>query len=214
MKRIATISVAAILAILHMSLVGCAATEKLAYEGDDAGYVVVGIGARAGTEYSAYKLIFRRIGNEESDRFVYFQRNMFYSEGNDYESGAETGVVNVRKLAPGEYEINNVDIFFNNGYVQKNFYLPEDISIPFTVAPGEVTYLGNFQANKVTGENVLGMTLPAGAFFVVTDREEDDIRIAEQKHPDIEGKVVQNEFSGEQYESLPNFRLTSAALAK
>lgn len=207
-------SFATALAFLQVSLAGCATYPPPDYEGDDVGYVVVGIGARTGTEYSSYRLMFREVGKEESDSFVYFQKSMVYSQGDDYASDIETGVVNVRGLAPGSYEISNIDIFFNSGYVQKNFYLEEDISIPFTVHPGAVTYLGNFQANMLTGENILGLSLPAGAYFVVTDREAEDIKIAESKQAKISRKAIKNQFSPNNFESLSYFQLNSATFAK
>lgn len=214
MRSSISTSFAAALAFLEISLAGCATYPPPDYDGDDVGYVVVGIGARTGTEYSSYELMFREVGKEDSDSFVYFQKNNFYSQGDDYATDIETGVVNVRGLAPGKYEIFNIDIFFNNGFNQTNFYLDDDISIPFTVRPGAVTYLGNFQANQLTGENIFGMPLPAGAYFVVTDRESEDINIAKGKQAKIAGKAMTNEFAANYFESLPHFQLTSETFGK
>jgi hypothetical protein len=170
-------------------LSGCATVNRVPtdYAGQDAGKVVLGMGATAGTSYSSYSLLFRKKShsvNEEkatAGRFTYFQTNVFYRQAADYQTSAEGGVVLVQSLPPGVYEIYNFDIFFNAGTVQNNYGSRVDFSIPFTVKPGQTTYLGNYQANKLTGKNFLGLSLPAGAVFVVTDRLKAELPIAEAK---------------------------------
>jgi hypothetical protein len=176
--------------LLIAALTGCASIDRVPtdYAGSDAGRVVVGIGAATGTSYSSYSLLFRKKGAASSSsdrpsigRFVYFQTNTFYKQAPDYQSADEAGVVLVQSLPPGEYEIYNFDIFFNAGTVQNNYSSRAEFSIPFTVKPGEMTYLGNYQANRLTGKNFLGLSLPAGAVFVVSDRLNSELRIAEAK---------------------------------
>lgn len=170
-------------------LTGCATVDRVPtdYAGADAGKVVIGMGAAIGTSYSSYSLLFRRIGitagadKQPVGRFNYFQENMFYSQPADYKAGSEAGVVLVQSLPPGDYEIFNFNVFFNDGTVQNNYYSKSDVSIPFTVKTGEVAYLGNYQANRLTGKNFIGMSLPAGAVFVVSDRLAEEIRLAETK---------------------------------
>ncbi len=170
-------------------LAGCSTVDRLPtdYAGADAGKVVVGIGAAAGTSYSSYALLFRKrdasagAENAARGRFIYFQTNTFSKQTPDYRSPVESGVVLVHSMPPGEYEIYNFDVFFNGGTVQTNFGSRNNFSIPFSVKRGETTYLGNYQANALTGKNVLGIPRPAGAVFVVSDRLKDELAIAEAK---------------------------------
>lgn len=175
---------------LALLLCACANVQRLPtdYSGPDAGKTVVGIGAASGTRYSSYSLLFRRVGQsaaaaepKEVGRIVFFQTNMFYAQKPDYANSAEQGVVLIQSLPPGDYEIFNFDIFFNAGTVQTNFSSREPFSIPFTVKAGETTYLGNYQANRISGKNILGLPVASGAVFTVTSRLEDDLRIARGK---------------------------------
>jgi hypothetical protein len=174
--------------VIALLLVGCAAPDRVPtdYAGSDAGKVVLGIGATNGTSYSSYSLLFRKRGSSSAEKsatghFTYYQTNMFYKQAADYQSSAESGVVLVRSLPPGDYEIYNFNIFFNGGTVQNNYGSRTDFSIPFSVKPGRATYLGNYQANKLTGKNFFGLSLPAGAVFVVADRLESELALAETK---------------------------------
>ena len=82
-----------------------------------------------------------------------------------------------------------IDIFLNAGTVTKNFGSKQNFSIPFTVKPGKVSYLGNYQANGIWGENMFGMSLAAGAVFVVSNRSESEVALARNKEPKLPGEV-------------------------
>lgn len=176
--------------LLPLAFLGaCASVDSIPtnYAGADGGKVVVGIGAAPGTSYSSYALQFRKRVNAgaaaqpATGRFIYFQTNIFSRQTPDYTANGENGVVLVEALPPGDYEIYNFDVFYNGGTVQKNFASKTDVSIPFSVKPGATTYLGNYQANKLTGKNLLGMPLPAGAVFIVSDRLATELPIAQAK---------------------------------
>jgi hypothetical protein len=174
--------------LLAASLMGCASVDRVPtdYAGPDAGRAVVSIGAAAGTSYSSYSLLIRKRGLGPAEKpalgsFTYFQTNLFYKQDPDYQSGGEAGVVLIQSLPPGDYEIYNFNIFLNAGTVQNNYSSRADFAIPFTVKPGETTYLGNYQANRLTGKNFLGLSLPAGAVFVVTDRMDAEMPLAAKK---------------------------------
>ncbi|MBI4987909.1 MAG: hypothetical protein HZC23_03715 [Rhodocyclales bacterium] len=164
------------------------------YQGSDAGRVAIGIGASSNTYYSSYAFMFRKVGenNVDSNRFVYFQDNVFSAQKRDYDNPEENGVVQSFRLAPGYYEIFNFDVFLNGGTIQKNFGSKKDFSIPFNVRPNETTYLGNYQANMVTGKNFFGFTILAGAVFVVTDREKADLDHVKKRLPNVSFGPVSN----------------------
>lgn len=186
-----------ILAAAAALLTSCASTPRLPsdYKGPDAGHVVLGFGAAAGTSYSSYTLFFRRaprpadgaaapVGN-----FTYFQTNLFYAQKPDFQGPTEQGVVLVSSMPPGDYELFNFDIFLNAGTMTRNFGSRKDFSIPFTVRPGRIAYLGNYQANGMRGDNVLGISLAAGAVFAVSNRADSEITIARAKAPRLSGEV-------------------------
>ncbi|MCG8428653.1 MAG: hypothetical protein MI754_14965 [Chromatiales bacterium] len=170
-------------------LAGCASTPPIPpnYSGSDAGKIVVGIGAAAGTNYSSYSFLFRRVDQrslpkdqQQVGRLMFLQNNIFSSNEPDYDTSSEQGEVLVQSIPAAKYEIFNFDIY-DNGYVERNFSSRVDFSIPFTVEAGKITYLGNYQANKLMGKNYFGLPIPAGALFVVSDRAQNDLEIAYRK---------------------------------
>lgn len=183
-----------LVATLLLSACGSIPDVRNEYQGSDAGRVAIGIGASAKTYYSSYSLIFRKVTEKKGDsnRFIYFQDNIFAAQKRDYDNSKENGIVQSFRLAPGDYEIFNFDIFLNGGTVQKNFSSKKDFSIPFSVRSNETTYLGNYQANMVTGKNFFGFNILAGAVFVVTDREKADIDLVKKRLPNISLGSVTN----------------------
>ena len=166
-------------------LAGCASTSQIPsnYAGADAGKVVLGLGAmNAGAAYSSYDLRFRRVDGAQTDtatnNFSYLSNNVFSSKKPDYQDAKETGVVIVKSLPAGKYEIINFNIFLNMGMTSSNFSSRAPFSIPFTVKAGQVTYLGNYQANKTTGKNTFGMEVPTGAVFAISQRQTAEVAIA------------------------------------
>jgi len=57
-------------------------------------------------------------------------------------------------------------------------------SIPFTIRPGEATYIGNFARAPSLGTS-LGPVLGAAGFFVISDKSERDLAIARQRRPGL-----------------------------
>lgn len=174
--------------IIAMALNACTATIPTNYAGPDAGRVVLGFGAANDTTYSTYTLLFRNVrssaesvGAAAKGYFVFCQTNVFCGGKFDYEKPNEVGVVLIASLPAGSYEIYNFDVFYNAGTVQKNFSSKRPFSIPFEVKPGTTAYLGNYQANGISGKNVFGMAVPAGAIFIVEDRTAVDVGIASKK---------------------------------
>jgi hypothetical protein len=157
------------------------------YEGPDAGVLVTSLGAKTGTVYNGYNLFYRmKNRSPDGDGTIWWgQANILEGRKLDIDNGGETGIVDVRRLPPGEYEIFNFRVFYNGGNVQKNFSSKQDFSIPFSIRPGRTTYIGEFIAVGVQGQNIFGFSILDGAYFTVADRRERDITIARQKHPNL-----------------------------
>lgn len=184
---------------LLLLLASCTTVERLPtdYAGADAGKVVIAIGASRGTTYSFYAFLFRRADGKQPQQtpspfgaFTYYQTNVVHGMKPDYVAENEAGVVLVSSLPPGRYEIYNFDIFFNAGMVQNRYSSKVPFSIPFVVESGKVVYLGNYQANRSTGRNLVGMPMPAGAVFAVSDRQAADIAIARRKLSTVPADIL------------------------
>lgn len=175
------------IAALTLTACGSAWYIKTDYKGPDAGRVILGFGATAETSYSTYKLIFRRTDdgvqkNEAiSGAFIFCQTNVICGGKFDYKNSTESGVVINASISPGKYEIFRFNVYYNDGFSERNFSSEKEFSIPFEVKPGATTYLGNYQAKGLTTKNMLGIDIPAGAAFIVEDRGESDIALARNK---------------------------------
>jgi len=152
------------------------------YKGDDAGYLVSSVAAQAGTSYDAYSFYFRNKDGSVRSRIWWGQHNILESRKPDFSDTAESGVVDIRKLPPGNYEIYNFDVFSNGGYVQSNFSSKQDFSIAFVIRPGQATYIGEYRAVGLRGRNIFGLPLRAGAFFIVSDKSQRDVPMAKIKN--------------------------------
>jgi hypothetical protein len=74
--------------------------------------------------------------------------------------------------------------------VQSTFRSKVEFSIPFTIKPGKTVYLGEFRAMDITGQNLFGIPLAAGAKFQIFDRSTRDLAIAKRKDPAISAAEI------------------------
>lgn len=151
------------------------------YDGADAGYLILTLGAQAGTAYSDYAIFFRKRDGSASGSIWWGQGNMFDRRKLDIDDNKEKALVDVRRLPPGDYEVFNFDVHMNGGTIQESWRARRNFSIPFTIAPGGATYLGEFIAVKLTGHNFFGMAVPDGAYFLLSDKAERDLPVARLK---------------------------------
>lgn len=171
------------IAAITLIVSACAGTIPRDYAGPDAGHLVVALGASAETKYSSYTLMYRKKGDKAEGMIRYLQENMFSPTKRDFDGESGNGFVAVHSLPAGEYEIYNFDVFFNGGMIQTNFGSRQDFSIPFTITPGKAVYLGDFTAVGMTGNNIFGMSVRNGAYFIVSDKQERDLPVARAKMP-------------------------------
>jgi len=78
-------------------------------------------------------------------------------------------------LKPGKYRLSGGYMVTDVGTFRQAVSAADDFSFPFEVRDGHVTYLGSYVAHTLTGENRLGMTIRAGAYFVISDQHERDL---------------------------------------
>jgi len=66
--------------LLCSLVIGCSTYAPENYLGEDAGYVVMAIGARNGTEYSTYTFYVKNLENSEAYSFRYLQNNSAWAQ--------------------------------------------------------------------------------------------------------------------------------------
>lgn len=107
------------------------------------------------------------------------------------------------KLAPGSYQIYSFAAENSNAHVGTIFSPRNPFSIPFTAAANTVTYLGNYQVNGLFNtytrresllrwNNYVDAKDNAGVFFVVSDRQDADIKLVSKRVPNILSMPVIN----------------------
>jgi hypothetical protein len=165
---------------------GCASSSNYIpanYAGEDAGHIIISLGASTETKYSSYKLFIRKIDKSLNSGVGYLPDNMFKPTKKDFIDSDSHGFVSSFAMPAGDYEIYNFDVFENLGLRQTNYRAKEDFSIPFSIESGKATYLGEYIAYSI-GKGFLG-TSTGGAIFVVKNEKVRDIQIAKNKYPDL-----------------------------
>jgi hypothetical protein len=171
-------------------LASCATeADRMARSGEDAGYVVLGLGAydSAGSRAVTYAIEFRKVGSSDVESIRFTPRKVadlpFMGTKTDYDTAGEAGIVEIRKLPAGQYEIFQINAGLYAGIIQWQWRSEEAVHIPFTIASGTATYLGDFQGHVISERHVLtlGAPFPSSAYFVVSNRSDRDIPIAQKK---------------------------------
>lgn len=106
----------------------------------------------------------------------------------DY-TGVENGKVRIERLPPGDYEIHD---FGFGGFLAgtvTSYSSGRPFVIPFTIRPGQTTYIGGF-ARAVSLGTALEPTLGATGYFVISDQSARDLPIALARRPDLPAAMV------------------------
>jgi hypothetical protein len=100
----------------------------------------------------------------------------------DFDTGYETGKVHIQHLRPGNYEVYTLTFGGFTGVSGLQWFPKKGFSLPFTIKPGQATYIGNF-ARHPSLATPLEAQLGATGYFVVSDRSARDIEIARKQDP-------------------------------
>ncbi len=182
--------------VLAVMLAGCATLDPSPdYTGADAGFLVVAMGEGADTFYGSYKLFYRNKADTKITGRVYFPSGLWAIKMRDYYRDDDRGgLVLIKKLPPGDYELVNFEIYNDGLHGPGGAQLTsdmwwkskEDFSIPFKISEGAATYVGEFKAVGMRFHPFLkGKYAVGGAYFVVSDKSDRDVAIAKQKQPAI-----------------------------
>lgn len=108
------------------------------YYGDDMGLAAISLSVDA-PKFSNFRLIYSTVGKDDIGYFSMTSDTVKYVR-NDKEIA-----IDIAQLAPGDYEIISFEITYPRGVVARNIaFLADHVSIPFTVSPGQMSYLGNY----------------------------------------------------------------------
>ncbi len=208
--------------ILTLSVSPAHAERPLAgYKGADAGRLVLSLSAENSAQQYTLFILYRREGDKRSDAVGYdfvrglaghkpdFGQDAFHKTrllnpqmlavaADDDLKHVSEGMVLVTALAPGSYEIFNVNQTVQKGTMIWKYNLKSEVSLKFEIKPGKATYIGEFKALPLTTPGLFGDQKPRwffggrnaeGVHFVVTDQGARDLPIAIQKDPSL-GEVV------------------------
>jgi len=195
MKIVGTVMLAGILLAV---MGGCATrpTDDRKLDGyavsglEEGGCLVGSIGKDLEGEDSApFGWVFLEYGpiGEKVSEHIKFGHNGIVDTPVDTQMRGEVSAVFGVCLRPGEYELRNISLYYNNGMVEKWYKARESFSIPMDVSAGQVTYIGRFIAHGLTGENVFGVPISAGGYFTVEDAFEQDWSILQKRYPLLQG---------------------------
>lgn len=109
------------------------------------------------------------------------------------------GRVIARKLPPGEYEINHVELSIAGGVIETSNPLP--IPVRFSIQPGQTTYIGRYLvemtlvAPEMATQTGVVTTIPVSAVRAlpeVTNEQERDMASARATYPRLDMGTVKN----------------------
>lgn len=89
-------------------------------------------------------------------------------------------------LPDGEYKIYGWGMEYNSGSGTKTYFPMGNFGLPFTVAGGRINYLGDYLGTLTPGRNMLGMRIPSGGYFIVSNRFDQDYEIIVNKWPGLD----------------------------
>lgn len=101
----------------------------------------------------------------------------------DFELPEGVGSVFVVPLPAGRYTFYQYEFFQNAGNAQQTWTAKRDFDIPFDIAPGRATYIGELRANNLFGKNLFGITMSDGAAWQGLDESERDLALLVGKYP-------------------------------
>jgi hypothetical protein len=127
-------------------------------------------------------IIIRKTGTENLIRLG-FSHNGIMDTVPDFENNELLGAVFRTPVQPGTYEISGLRFYYNNGVMEKTFYLKEPLSIPINIEENKTTYIGAFTARGIWGNNFLGIGIPIGGYYLLNDESHRDLKIISEKTP-------------------------------
>lgn len=156
------------------------------YHGDDAGWLVISISSSKDTNADPITLFYDQVGGSDHGS-VQFSRpdwtDLSFGSA-DFHTGDEVGDVIIRSMKPGDYQLDS----FLTRMGGRNF--GDTFRMPFTIRPGQTTYLGNFRFVSAHEKGFVGYLRARDFYFVVKNFARRDIHIADHKDHPPRGRVT------------------------
>jgi hypothetical protein len=197
-------------------LAGCAAPHSdLLYKdrpmvSEKDGLIVASLGYRNAEERMVNNLMQRpaihldvqsKSGGTGQKVFVTTQAHMFvhgaWRDDDVVRRTASGGRVLVGyKVPAGDYEIVGRRVELHAGSMSWSARPQLRTPLAFTVAPGQVTYIGAHVLQTESGKNWLGMAVPAQARLEVLDEFDEDIGVLHRIRPELRDAVANDALRG------------------
>ncbi len=178
-----------VLALVAGLFAGSSAQAQLfthQYRGRDAGWLVISISADKKGEADPVTLFYDQADGSDHGS-VHFSRpdwtDLSFGSA-DFHEGSEVGDVEVLSLHPGDYQFDS----FLTHLGGKNF--GDTFRLPFSIRPGQTTYLGNFRFVEAHEKGFVGYLRARDFYFIIRDRARRDIGIADHKDHPPRGRVT------------------------
>jgi hypothetical protein len=124
------------------------------------GRLIASIGVKDDFGYGV-KVLFHRVGSSKSGYITYDYRGAAMA---DFRHDRSKTKVLSFDLAPGMYEILDIELQTQELATRTYFSVREKLSIPFEVKPGQITYLGELVAEAIFNEGAPeAYSLPDGS---------------------------------------------------
>ena len=101
------------------------------------------------------------------------------------EGAGRSGLLFTPNLRPGRYALCGFSFFEGTGAGYRTWAPKTPVNIPFEIEAGKITYLGEFEVRRVTGENLFGLEVTAGGYFLVHNSLARDIAAARSQLPRV-----------------------------
>lgn len=201
------------IALCCLVLAGCVPTSAVRMPGSmekevngPSGLIFGSIGEASPSAFTSQSIFFRKKGSTDSGQITFIHDGL-WNVPIDFDDKAVRGTLFAVRLPVGEYELHQVMFFINRGqFGTTTFKAKEEFSIPFRVEEGRSIYLGEFVAVPVMGKNFFGMAVPAGGYFVVSNKFDRDLSLLTMKSEAVAGWQAQNATIDPKSINSPAFR--------
>ena len=163
-------------------IIGCAVTPELPKEliqtdlNQNLGFMIGSFSRDSDAEqFNAYSFFFRDVSKTISKRIFIMPDSVYkFKFKDDFSDEKVGGALFGFVLPKGEYEFYNFDLFTNLGIIQNNYGAKHDFSIPFTITPGQINYVGEI---KFSADSSL---------FVISNQKDRDLPLFKEKFPNLD----------------------------
>jgi len=197
-----------LIAVLAAALAGCAPFARPSAQvdlsnPDKVGYIVGSIGRLSPSPFEVYKITICDDQHRDVSELSY-KVLMWPLKGPDEKEIVDLGYTGnsfVIALPEGSYEFCAY-VVADGGRVARN----DRFSIPLKVQAGKANYIGRYMSATSYGKNLIGISVPAAAYWVVNDRQADDMPFVLKRNPAVAGLPVVKAIPAEEVLLKPSFR--------